>query len=129
MGKARSGSEATSPLLRERLARIRTCEKSGESLKAYAERNGLSVHALYQAKKAARQAGLLPPHRRSDSKPARRPKRCKPARFVEAVATPLARERGPAWRLRLPGGEVLESSTALSLDQTLELIEVLRGHS
>ncbi len=126
MGRSRSGSGAPSPTLRERLAQVRDCEKSGESLKAYASRQGISVHALYQAKKMARRQGLLPPHRRSESKSAE-PKQRQPSRFVEAVRPPLTREPGPVWRLRLAGGEVLESSTALGIDEILALIAALRG--
>ena len=84
MGRARSGSGAPSPTLRERLAQVRDCEKSGESLKAYADRQGISVHALYQAKKLARRNGLLPPHRGAESKSAK-PEQWRPSRFVEAV--------------------------------------------
>ena len=126
MGGARSVSGAPSPRLRERLAQVRDCEKSGESLKAYAGRQGISVHALYQAKKLARRQGLLPPHRGPESKSAK-PKHQRPSRFVEAVRPQVGREPGPVWRLRLAGGEVLESSTPLGIDETLALIAALRG--
>jgi hypothetical protein len=108
------------------LAQVRDCEKSGESLKAYADREGISVHALYQAKKLARRQGLLPPHRGPESKSAKAKQR-RPSRFVEAVRPPVPREPGPAWRLRLAGGEVLESSTPLGIDETLALVGALRG--
>ena len=55
------GSEA-SARLRKQLEQIRACERSGETLKTYAARHGISVHALYEAKKKARQQGLLPAH-------------------------------------------------------------------
>ena len=126
MGSAKAGAGRLSPTLRKRLEQVKACEKSGESLKAYAERQGVSVHALYQAKKLARRNGLLPPHRGSESKLAK-PKQRRPSRFVEAVRPPVGREPGPAWRLRLAGGEVLESSTPLGIDETLALIEALRG--
>ena len=124
MGRASSG--APSATLRKRLAQVRDCEKSGESLKAYADRQGISVHALYQAKKLARRQGLLPPHRGSESRSAE-PKQRRPSRFVEVVRPPVPREPGPAWRLRLAGGAVLESSTPLGIDETLALVETLRG--
>ena len=126
MGRARSGSGAPSPTLRERLAQVRDCEKSGESLKAYADRQGISVHALYQAKKLARRHGLLPPHRGPESKSAK-PKQRRPSRFVEAVRPPVTREPDLAWRLRLAGGAVLESSTPLGIDEALALVDALRG--
>jgi hypothetical protein len=126
MGRTRSVSGAASPTLRGRLAQVRDCEKSGESLKAYADREGISVHSLYQAKKLARRQGLLPPHRGPESKSAKAKQR-RPSRFVEAVRPPVPREPGPAWRLRLAGGEVLESSTPLGIDETLALVGALRG--
>ncbi len=126
MGSKRSSEGKASPVLRRRLAQVRACEKSGESLKSYAERQGISVHALYQAKKLARRQGLLPPHRGSESKSAR-PKQRRPSRFVEAVRAPVPREPGPVWRLRLAGGAVLESSTPLGIEETLALVEALRG--
>jgi hypothetical protein len=126
MGSAKAGAGRLSPTLRKRLEQVKACEKSGESLKAYAGRHEISVHALYQAKKLGRRNGLLPPHRGSESKSAESKQR-RPSRFVEAVRPPVGREPGPAWRLRLAGGEVLESSTSLGIDETLALIEALRG--
>ncbi len=126
MGSGKTGAGRLSPTLRKRLERVKACEKSGESLKAYAERQGISVHALYQAKKLARRHGLLPSPRGSESKSAK-PKQRRPSRFVEAVRPPVGREPGPAWRLRLAGGEVLESSAPLDIDEALALVEALRG--
>ena len=126
MGGTRSGSGSPSPTLRKRLAQVRDCEQSGESLKAYADRQGISVHALYQAKKLARRQGLLSPHGTSESKSAK-PKQRRPSRFVQVVRPPVSREPGPIWRLRLASGEVLESSTPLGIDEALALVEALRG--
>ena len=63
MSRRSSKRGVVSARLREHLSVIRACEKSGESLKSYAGRHEVSVHALYQAKKTARKQGLLPPHR------------------------------------------------------------------
>ena len=60
MGSKKSGVSGASARLRKRLSQIRACEQSGETLKTYAARHGISVHGLYQAKKQARQQGLLP---------------------------------------------------------------------
>jgi len=38
---------------------LNEAELQSKSLKAYAARHGISVHSLYQAKKQARQQGLL----------------------------------------------------------------------
>ncbi len=59
MGSKKSRGRKASAQLRKRLAQVRACEESGETLKAYATRRKISVHALYQAKKQARQQGLL----------------------------------------------------------------------
>jgi transposase len=126
MGSKKSRKGGDSGALRDRLAHIRACEKSGGSLKAYAERHGLSVYALYQAKKIARQRGLLPPHR---SHSARRPrkKRPEPVRFAEAVVQARDPGASPTWRLRLASGDVIESHATLEHDQLLHLIRALRG--
>ncbi len=126
MGSKKSRKGGDSEALRDRLAHIRACEKSGESLKAYAERHGLSVHGLYQAKKMARQRGLLPPHR---SHSARRPRKMRreAVRFTKAVVRPRDRGANPTWRLRLASGDVIESHATLEPDQLLHLIRALRG--
>jgi transposase len=118
----------TSATLRKRLAQVSACERAGESLKAYAARQGISVHSLYQAKKEARQQGLLPPHGAGNGKPvrSRRPRR---SRFVEAVCAPAMPQLGYGWRLRFPGGEVFESSAPLAGDEAVRLIDALRGRA
>ena len=125
MGSRRSEIRVASARLRKRLEQIRACEQSGETLKAYAARHGISVHSLYQAKKQARKRGLLPAH---DTRKAR-PKRASRARFVEAIAAPIDSAPALAWRLRLRSGDVLESSTPLDADGTLRLIDALRVRS
>jgi len=128
MGSKRSSRAAGSAALRKRLAEIQSCEDSGESLKAYATRRGISVHSLYQAKKMARQQGLLPPHRNQKTKPSRT-KAVRPPRFVEATTVVSSRPPSAAWRLRFAGGEVLESHTPLDVEVALCLIESLGSHS
>ncbi len=59
MSSAKSAEGRLSPTLRKGLAHIRSCEKSGETLKSYAERKGLSVGSLYEAKKKLRVHGIL----------------------------------------------------------------------
>ena len=126
MGSRRSGGRETSARLRKRLEQIRACEQSGETLKAYAARHGISVHSLYQAKKQARKRGLLSAHGTPRAR-ATRPKRAPRPRFVEAVASAIDSAPALAWRLRLRSGDVLESSTPLDADVTLRLIEALRA--
>ena len=131
MGSKKSrGSESTARL-RKRLSHIRACEQFGETLKRYAARHGISVHALYQAKKQARQKGLLPAHGTQKTRVvgSKRPKVTRRPRFVEAIAAPAASTPGLAWRLRLRSGDVLESSRPLGHDETLRLIHALRDRS
>jgi transposase len=126
MGSKGSSSGGASAILRKRLAQIRACEQSGESLKAYAERHGLSVHVLYGAKRVARQRGLLPPHRVEKARAARSTREEAP-RFAEAIARTRVSDSGSAWRLRFAGGEALESRTPLGIEEALRLIEAVRG--
>ncbi len=119
--------EELSATLRKHLDVIEGCEQSGEPLNRYAERKGLSVHTLYQAKKELRKKGVLPPPKRPRGK-ARGPRRGDQhgPRFVEAVPR---RSEGaavnPAWRLRLPTGVVFESTTAITADEIARLVRVL----
>ena len=125
MGSRKSRSGEASVRLRRRLGQVRACERSGETLKTYATRHGISVHALYPAKKQARKQGLLPapgsPKTRAvESKTTRRP------RFIEAIAAPTVPASGWVWRLRLRSGDVIESSTPLGHDETLRLVHALQ---
>ena len=127
MGSKRLRGSGGSALLQKRLAQIRACDESGATLKAYAARHRISVHALYQAKKQARQQGLLPAHGTKKTVPAR-PSRSRQARFVEAITPSPSPAPGCTWRLRLRSGDVLESSTPLTAQETLRLLDALRGH-
>ena len=128
MGSKKSRGRKASAQLRKRLEQIRACEESGATLKEYATRHGISVHALYQAKKQARQRGLLPAHGTRKAQ-ATRPKRARQGRFVEAIVSPIDSAPALAWRLRLRSGDVLESSTPLDAEVTLRLIDALRVRS
>jgi len=128
MARSGSGKAALTPRMRERLAAVRACEKSGETLKSYAAREGLSVHSLYQAKRLARQQGILASHR-GQKVEFSVPRVSQPRRFVEAIQSADAREGGASWRIRFPSGVVLESSAPLTLDEALRLIDRLGGAS
>jgi transposase len=128
MGSKSSRGGGTPVTLRKRLAQVRACERSGESLRAYAARHDLSVHALYAAKRTARQQGLLPPHGAERGKRRRAPRDQVP-RFAEAIARARSSEPDGTWRLRFAGGEVLESSTPLGMDEVLRLIGAVQGRS
>jgi len=118
-----------SRLLRDRVAAIRACERSGETLKAYAARTGVSVFTLYEAKRQARSLGLLPPYTSARRVTAtKQPSRERGAtRFVEATVGPAPRGEAFAWRLRFPGGEILEAMTPLGPGEAVGLVELLGG--
>jgi len=128
MARSGSGEAALTPRMRERLAAVRACEKSGETLKSYAAREGLSVHSLYQAKKLARQQGILASHRGQKVEPSV-PRASQPRRFVEGIRRADAGAGGATWRIRFPSGVVLESSAPLALEEALRLIDRLGGAS
>jgi len=128
MSSSRSSKGRLSPTLRKQLAHIRACERAGETLKGYAERQGLSVQALYEARRRLRKQGVLAPHLKraaASTTLQREPAR----RFVEAIRRVDAREGGVAWRLRFCGGEVLESTTPLRVDEALRLVDALGRRS
>lgn len=131
MASGKHEAQGRTPAWERRLKEIAGCARRGESVKAYAERTGQSVYPLYEAKRQARRAGVLPPHRagRSSARAGRgRPTR---PRFVEAVVprpAPDATSKGPlSWRLRLPNGAVLESTTPLDPTSLERLVAGLRG--
>ena len=129
MSRRSSKRGVASARLREHLSVIRACEKSGESLKSYAERHEVSVHALYQAKKTARKQGLLPPHRTARSTGSG-PKAARRSRFVEARSTvSIPRPIRPAWRIRFASGDLFESDAPLSVDDIARLAVRIRGQS
>jgi hypothetical protein len=128
MARRKSGEGRLSPALRKGLAHIRSCEKSGETLKGYAERKGLSVRSLYDAKKKLRVQGIVAPHGKPPAAPATS-RKSQPPRFIEAVHRADVREGTVSWRVRFSGGELLESTRPLSFDETLRLIETLKGRA
>jgi hypothetical protein len=123
----RSSQGEVSSILRQHLVHVKACEASGETLKAYAQRRGLSVQSLYQAKKIARNKGLLAPHG-SPSSVGSGTKTARRGRFVEARTTTLPTPAvGPTWRIRFTCGAVLESNAPLSMEDVLRLADQFRG--
>ncbi len=122
---------ALSVTLRKHLEAIEACERSGEPLKRYAERKGLSIHTLYQAKKELRKKGVLPPPSPARGKSPRTKRTGLPraSRFVKAVPRAEGAVANTAWRLRLPTGVVFESTTPITADELARLMGVLGGGS
>ncbi len=95
------------------LVHLQACASTGETMRGYAMRKGLSEHALYQAAKELRRKGALPPVKRSSAKRiAKRAAESRP-RFVEVKTTAAAPREAAAWRAHLPNGVVIEGSSEL----------------
>jgi len=78
---------------------------SGQTAKEYAAAEGLSVQALYQARKKLRRAGLLAPYR-DPSKPGKKSPGKRTVSFSQvALAKVVSDSR---FRLELPSGIALE---------------------
>jgi len=114
MGAMRSGAANLTPRQREWLGHLQACAKSGETVRAYAQRQGFSEHGMYQAAKELRKLGVLPPA-------PRRSKKGKSAAFVKVSPAVRPRALPSPWRVRLPNGVVLEGNGALET----ELLEAL----
>ena len=106
------------PGQREWLGHLRAAEHSGETIKEYAARQGLSVQSLYQGGRCLRRLGVLEPR-------VRRRRETAVSAFVKVEPAATRREAGPAWRIRLPSGLVFESSTPLAHADLLSLLAAL----
>lgn len=92
---------------------LRRIEASGIETKVYGERHGLSVGALYQARKQLVALGVWPERRAAASAPT-----FAPVRVIDpAVAA------APACRVRLADGTVLEWSAAPATAVLADLLE------
>jgi hypothetical protein len=95
--------------------------------KAYAAEHGLSLHAFYQARKRLRALGLL---EAGAARRSPRPEKATARRAARPVAFSKVeirspRPSGPAFRLSLPGGAVLEWSGAELPPAVVDLVERL----
>ena len=100
------------------LQHLRAAERSGETIKGYAARQGVPVQSLYQAGKRLRRLGVLEPRARGRRKRAA-------SVFVKVAPAAARREVGLAWRIRLPSGLVFESRVPLAHDELLSLLAAL----
>ena len=103
MARQKRSAGELSARLRTQLKHLEASAASGEALKDYAGRKGLSIHALYAAKKDLRKRGAWPATGRRTVK-----KKPSFAQVRAAAPSPLPR---PGCRLRLPCGAVLEWET------------------
>jgi len=117
MAKARSARSGLTARDRFWLEHLRRVEREGIGSKAYARERGLSVHALYQARKRLIGLGAWPERRVA---PAAAPPVFTPVRVVEAPVAETA-----AFRVRLAGGGVLEWSTTPAAETLTVLLDRL----
>jgi len=86
---------------------------SGKDAKQYAASAGISVQALYQARKRLRARGLLAPGRLRPGV----------ARFAKVAVARAPGIEEPRFRIELPNGAVLEWSGAASVGPVADLVE------
>jgi len=130
MTKQDENEDTLTPILANWLAVIRACEKSGEALKSCAARKGLSIHSLYQAKRALREKGILqPPVAASKNRQASSGRSAAKPRFSQVVRRIGEDPSSIPWRLRLPTGLVFESHAPLAVDDVVRLARGLGGAS
>ena len=117
MSSTRSAAEQNlTKKQREWLRHLRACRRSGSRVKDYAAEHGIPVQSLYQAAKRLRKCGVLAPSGRQPRTP---------KGFVKVSVAPAPANLRSAWRIRVPSGTVFESTTPLSGDELLTLLERL----
>ena len=114
-------SDSPKPTERDRywLDHEAAVEASGQTAKAYAAEQGLSLQAFYQARKRLRTLGFLPSGRQR----AVRPKAKTPAFSKVELLTP--RRSSADFRLGLPNGLTFEWSGAELPSPVVDLLERL----
>jgi hypothetical protein len=103
-------------------------EAEGIAAKDYAAREGLSIHALYQAKTRLLAQGAFPRARRSaaptvNKRPVSRDQATSTFARVRVIESPPAAPMPWALRLRLPGGALLEWAAAPKVNLLAALLE------
>ena len=118
MGRSRSGVTERDRFWLDHEAAIKA---SGQTAKAYAAEQGLSIHALYQSRKRRRSLGEISESaaRRSSPKCNRKPVSFSRVELQRAQASPAE------FRLSLPNGFVLEWSGPELPQGVMELVERL----
>lgn len=106
-----SGGQELTAKQREWLGHIRACESSGESMRAYAEAQGLDLQAFYGWKWRLGRLGVL---EKGESEPSFR-----------RVEIQTARPRDDMIRIRLPNGVVIEVGAELDVSRVSALVKLL----
>ena len=96
------------------LRHLQACERAGETIRQYGERQGLSVHSLYSARKRLRGLGIS----------FGSPRRCSRVSFAKVSLREAA--VGPAhWRVHFPNGAIVEWSAPLGGERAKELLQAI----
>ena len=96
------------------LKHLQACERAGETIRRYSERQGLSVHSLYSARKRLRGLGF------SFGTPRRS------SRVSFAKVSLREASVGPAhWRVHFPNGAIVEWSAPLGGERAKELLQAI----
>lgn len=82
---------------------VERAQTQGQTVAEYCRQTGLSVHALYSARRQLKEKGLLP------EAPTRRPARKKASKFIAVSVTETA--AALVCRVRHPGGWVIECAS------------------
>jgi len=93
------------------LERIRECEESGQTTKAYAEAHALSTSALYTWRKRLSQRGLWP---------------SQVGRF-ERIQTSALTRTSSEWRITLPNGVQVEFCGSVDGAQVSRVLAAVKG--
>lgn len=114
------------------IGHLEKIEAEGIAAKDYAAREGLSVHALYQAKMRLLAQGALPRARGSakptvNGRPVSQDRSTSPFARVRVLESPPATPTPWALRLRLPGGALLEWAAVPEVNLLAALLERVAG--
>lgn len=96
------------------LRHLRACERSGETIRDYGERRGVSVHSLYSARKRLRGLGIS----------FGSPRRSSRVSFAKVSLGEAAAGSIP-WRVVFPNGAVVEWSVPLGGERAKELLQAI----
>jgi len=110
----REAELALSERQRDWLRHLRACERAGETVRHYGERQGLSVHSLYSARKRLRGLGIsFGTSQRS-------------SRVSFSKVSLREASVGPGhWRVHFPNGAIVEWSAPLEGERAKELLQAI----
>ena len=93
---------------------LQACERAGETIRQYGERQGLSVHSLYSARKRLRRLGISFGSSQRSSR----------VSFAK-VSLGEAAVGSAHWRVHFPNGAIVEWSVPLGGERAKELLQAI----